>query len=757
MKKTLLIILLTISGFAQVNIDNFKNQYERLNGEDKIKAILSFLSEMQDESEEYFLVSKDLLEVSQENNYSPGIGIALSNIGYNDYLKLKYDEALKKYDVAEELLSKSDYKIELSQLYNRYGYLYNKTNNTQLAISNISKSIQLSTKINDTTGLAYSYNNAGLIYWTTGVYDSALFNYENALYFRKALNNPLLIARTLNNLAVIYYNIGRLEVALDMYYEALEIHQRIENYYGISLVYCNIGLIQRDRREFDNAKISFNKGLEAGYLANRNDAIGYSYNSLASIYKVEEKFDSAMIYYQKSYEYYEKIEDIGGVAFNFVSIGELYLFQKDYKKSEEYFIKALEYIVPRKESLRLAQVKLRLGEIRKEQKRYQEAISYFNESINICLEINKKDFLMENYKNLSQVFEFLKLSDSALYYYKNYKETSDEIFNEGANKKILELEYRYNTALNRKQLEEKELELKEQRFYANILLLALVPIFIAAIFLIIINYNRKKANRLLKEKNDQIEMQKELLEKQAEELSINNNELKELNAVKDTFFSIIAHDLRSPFNGFIGLTSILIEDYDDLTKVEQKTFLSNLHNSATSLYKLLNNLLTWSSIQRNVINNNPQKFFINQLIEENISIMKNSVERKELLLQFSSNSDYPIFVDHDILNTILRNLISNAIKFTPRKGIIEIGTNEKSEKFIELFVKDNGIGISDEIYDSIFLPNKKINNPGTENELSTGLGLVLCKEFAEIIGGSIRFESEEGKGSTFFVTIPRYS
>ncbi len=754
MKKLIISMLLITAVTHYADINQIKKRYENLHGLPRIEAIISISNELSEKSDEYFLLNEELLSLSESEKYSKGKGIALSNIGYYRYYQKEYEQALQNFLAAETLLSSSGSTRELIILYNRLGYYFQDIHEIDSSLKYIYKATDLSNDSRDTVGLALSYNNAGLAYWSDSIFDSALVNFETALYYRKMLNDKGQIARTLNNLGVVYYNIGHLEVALEYYYEALPLQIELKNFFGASLIQCNIAIIQRDRNELERAKAGFDQGLDLAFKSGDNDAIGYAFNGLASIFKAQNDFDKALEYYHKAHDYYKKTNNASMLMLNLISIGELYQIEMNYAQSEKYFRQAEEYLTIRHEKIREAQIKLRLGEIRKEQKRYSEAINFFNQSIEICLAISKKDYLKENYLNLSDIYEKLNDMGSALEFHKRYKEVSDQISNDETNNRIVELEHIFNTALNRKKLEEKELELSRQRLYAYILLLLLVPVLIISVSLLAINRNKKRANIILQEKNDQIETQKKRLEDQAEKLKQSNEELHELNVLKDTFFSVIAHDLRSPFNGFLGSLSLLNEGYDELTNEEKKNAISLIQTSAKSIYKLLDNLLVWSNLQRGVIKNNPRVVSLNEVLKENIDVIKDIAGRKGINVYTDCPPDILINVDKDMLGIIMRNLLSNAVKFTHKNGRVDVIAGRLPDDYLEIAVKDEGIGIPEEILDKLFDLTEKISTRGTENEPSTGLGLSLCKEFADRIGGEITVVSKEGKGSTFKIKIP---
>lgn len=227
-----------------------------------------------------------------------------------------------------------------------------------------------------------------------------------------------------------------------------------------------------------------------------------------------------------------------------------------------------------------------------------------------------------------------------------------------------------------------------------------------------------------------------------------------LEAEKDKFFSIIAHDLRSPFNAFLGLTQLLLENMDSISQSEIKKYAEDLNKSAKNLYRLLGNLLEWSRIKQGLTIPKTSVYSLHRLIADTIKSINYSAQLKNLSLITDLREDYNVQTDMHMFETILRNLLSNAIKFTPRNGRIIISSQDIPDGFVEISVQDSGIGMSDEILANLFRIDIDNKRPGTEEESSTGLGLILCKEFVELCGGSIRVQSEVGKGSLFTFSVP---
>ena len=238
------------------------------------------------------------------------------------------------------------------------------------------------------------------------------------------------------------------------------------------------------------------------------------------------------------------------------------------------------------------------------------------------------------------------------------------------------------------------------------------------------------------------------------EIRYQNGELVKLNAEKDKFFSIIAHDLRSPFNSFLGLTQIMAEELPSLTMAQIQEFAIKMSNSATNLYRLLENLLEWSQIKNGIFSYNPEIIQLRLIVEGCIDMIQGSAKNKDIEITNDIIVGLEVLADRNMIQTIIRNLISNAMKFTSRGGKVIISAKASDNKRIEIAIQDSGIGMSQALIGNLFRIDLKTNRVGTENEPSSGLGLLLCKEFIEKQGGKIWVKSEVGKGSTFTFSIP---
>ncbi|PKL88500.1 MAG: hypothetical protein CVV23_09930 [Ignavibacteriae bacterium HGW-Ignavibacteriae-2] len=246
----------------------------------------------------------------------------------------------------------------------------------------------------------------------------------------------------------------------------------------------------------------------------------------------------------------------------------------------------------------------------------------------------------------------------------------------------------------------------------------------------------------------------EKLSKMNEQLRDSESKLKKSNTEKDKFFSIIAHDLRSPFNSLLGLSEFLVQDINELTPEEIKSYAIDINAASKNVFNLLENLLQWSLIQTDRIEQNSEIININELVKQIILLLKKNAELKGVLIQSKILNDCFVIADKNMIGSVIQNLVSNAIKFTNQGDCITIAANAQQENVL-ISISDTGIGMTEEIRSKLFRIDYHHSTRGTKDESGTGLGLILCKELVEKNNGKIWVESKIRVGSTFYFTVPK--
>ncbi|SHJ86235.1 His Kinase A (phospho-acceptor) domain-containing protein [Tangfeifania diversioriginum] len=248
---------------------------------------------------------------------------------------------------------------------------------------------------------------------------------------------------------------------------------------------------------------------------------------------------------------------------------------------------------------------------------------------------------------------------------------------------------------------------------------------------------------------------KSQIKAQKKDLQEKNRALKKLMNEKDKFFSIIAHDLKSPFSGLLGMLELMNDEGTELTKEETKKLLPALLKNAENVYALVENLLEWSRLQRNAREVNSEKINPQEVVNEVLGYLEATANQKQITLINEVNENHAVFADRMMFNTILRNLISNALKFTREGGKITVASETEADGKVTFSVTDTGIGMDSKTINEVFSIDKNVSTPGTKNEKGTGLGLILCKEFIELQKGEIRIKSKVNEGTCISFTLPK--
>ena len=385
--------------------------------------------------------------------------------------------------------------------------------------------------------------------------------------------------------------------------------------------------------------------------------------------------------------------------------------------------------------------------------RLDHALFYLNKGLEISKEINYKYQTTLCYEHLYKVYSKLQNFEEALKCYKNYIQGRDQINTEESKLKNAELLVRYQVSMKEK--ENERLRQNEQLIHTQLnnqwLIISLVAL--ALLGLIIISTVFRKRYKMNRRLNVDLSIKNKEIENQQNRVESLNADLQIANSAKDRFFSIIAHDLKNPFNSLMGLIDLLIDEYHSYTDDDRQEFLRQMKSSSDKIYALLQNLLLWGRNQMGKTEVIREKVDLTKICNENTDIIRSLAAKKKIHLFSDVPKGLSVYGDKNMISTILLNLLTNAIKFTPLDGTIELRASEK-EGMVEIMVADTGVGISSENLDKLFRIDVNVQSVGTNKEQGTGLGLILCKEFVEKNNGRIWAESIEGSASWFYFTIP---
>lgn len=549
------------------------------------------------------------------------------------------------------------------------------------------------------------------------------------------------------------------EMYIGMYYSRMSVHNKALTFYFnaipafkesqdaelLSQLYSSIGATYRHLKDFKKAKEFATLAFQASPNA-ENKVKAKILNRIGDMHRDIGDIDSAFIFYRKSLEFSKG--NIVALGDNYNNIGDLYKALSNYDSSAYYYNRSISVLSQGGSKSEIAENYVSLAELNLKFNRKDDAIKNISNAINILESMPPMYELNNAYNTAINIYQTLNMKDSLNKYLFKLIELERITAKQQLDKTISAVEIEQSLKNKEIQVEllKKQSELKDRTNYFLIAIVLLVVIIGISLWRQI--KLKKKENKLLIEQN-------EIIRQAKEELQAAYDNINGLNATKDKFFSIIAHDLRNPLGSFKMVVNLLYDFNKDLSEQEKMDFIIALKETADSLGILLENLLEWSRSQRNLIVFNPIETDLQILINNTIQILKPSADNKSIRLASSIESSTVLMVDSNLLNTVIRNLISNAIKFTPDGGTISIDIADSNQESLTIAIKDTGIGMALETIDKLFKLDKNISTKGTANESGTGLGLILCKEFIEKHNGKLWVDSTLGEGSTFYVQIPK--
>ncbi len=583
-------------------------------------------------------------------------------------------------------------------------------------------------------------NSLGMIYLRMGNNTSALQKFREAEDIFAEQNDSTMLGRVYNNMGVAGYWLGNSNQALANYHRALDIRRALNDKKGVSKVFNNIGMIYQDWGLFTDALSWHQQALVAATEAEAPYETAYTYSNIGITYKKLKKFDEALKSYRKGHSYAVMVDEQNRINSYFSSFfGDLYTELGQQDSALHYYEDALDYSKRINNNNRLALANHNLGKIYFTLGEFQLAKEHVNLSYSAAVENNYVSLEPDNLFVLSELAEQEGNTGEALSFLKRATVLRDSLFNADKLSKFNDLQIKYFTEQQNKenlvlkqQNEIQEIAIRQQKVKTRILI-------ISGIFILGILFFIARSRISLKRLSDRLEK--------------SEKELMKVNAGKDKFFALIAHDLKSPFNGLLGVTEILSENFDELPPNQTKKLILELKKSVSNVYALVEGLLSWAQIQTGKIEYRFEKTDLFNLAKEVTEQLETSAKNKNIKLEQNVGENTFAIADEKSVSAVFRNLISNAIKYTNPGGEVKIEAVKK-DGFMEISVEDNGTGMSAGKLKRLFKITKIVSEEGTARETGTGLGLILCKEFVEKNSGRIWAQSEPGKGSRFIFTLP---
>lgn len=587
--------------------------------------------------------------------------------------------------------------------------------------------------------------------------DSAEKYGKEALKLAQNNKHALSIATAYHYLGVIAQSRGRSMECLSYYFKVVEIAEKNHFQERLAFVYQGIGRVNQHQGNYTNALAYTNRSLALFEQQKHKVGISFCYITLGEIYTKQASYELGIEYYNKALAIRKESSNADGVATVYSLIGENLFLQRKYEQALQQLKKARE-IFEKTENLRsIIIVYNRIAEIYLIEKKWNEALYYSKESEKLAYRTGLTEFIKKSYQNIIAIYVAQNDYVRAYSYQLLLSQHKDSIFETEKELKAQEIEAKYSSA----RAEQDVLLLKKENqnqlsfIYLGIIIFILMAM-VMGVFYLNIRQNTKTNRQLLaqqkeiQEKNEALMRLNEAVTLQNQEITTQRDEQEKINIFKDKLFSIISHDLRSPIAS-LG-SSLFLFKSNILTEIERNELIDRLDNSYQNTSYLLDNLLNWTRMQMQGLKINPIYVNLTDLVEEIFNLLKPQAENKNISLRCVITPEVKVFADIEMVKIIIRNLIHNAIKYTPPQGSILV-TSFLTTGYVIIAISDSGSGMTAEEKVKLFSANH-FSKHGTANEKGSGLGLLLCKDFVEKNNGTIWVESIKNEGSTFSFTLP---
>lgn len=506
------------------------------------------------------------------------------------------------------------------------------------------------------------------------------------------LNYSAGIYGALNLLGNASFNICDYEKAHSYFLDSIKVAEEMKNEKNLAFGLNNIGIILFRLRKFEKALDYYKKSLDIKLKYENKASISTTYNNIGLIYHNLKDYDEALKYFKKALKIDRDIDNRHAICRELNNIGLVWKFKKDPVKSLKSFQNSYKESKKIEYKKGMASALSNIATHHLTAGNFDKALEKAFEGKTIAKDIHSNNHILYFYTTILETYEKKKDYKNAVKYYKKYTALKDKIISEESHNKIVEMQIKYET-------EKKE---RESQIY-----------------------------------------------------KVKSEELSLINAKKDKFFRIIHHDLLNPFTAMHSTATFLSKYYDKFDDSKRKNYVNMILGSSERLIKLMDNLFEWVKTQSGEIDYQPEMVDLKGITEHNLELFGNNLNSKSIKVSTKFCKNCFVDADRNMTDTIIRNLIANAIKFTFDEGKIRITSKCTSKKII-FSVEDNGMGIDEENMNKLFDVSQTFTTPGTKDEKGTGLGLILVKEFLNLNKGKISVESKPGKGTKFTVELPKF-
>jgi len=719
---TLSFLLISITGFAAINRGQVDSLKTLVAGSLKKQGAPDTLSinRINKLAANYFESNPDStlfyghksIELSRKINYKAGIADGLLQTGTANYFKGKFSQAEQDLREAVLIYKHLNDQKGIANCYTVYGRMYNLLAKYKLALVYSNLALDISKQLNNELDIAVCTKNIGVVYFSEGQLPTALDYYYKALFIDLKLHNDLAAAASYNDIGVVLATMEVYPKAFEYYKKALKLFQSSKDLNGVGTVYENIGEVMMAQKNYDSAIDYLSKSITIAIKQDDKDGMSSVYTDFGLCYARKNQNELALNYLNKSLQIASEYKIVYNEAYALIGFATVYNLQKDYKNAYKYVIEG------QKLAIKLGNLSIRS---------------------NAALQLNRALAGLGKYE---EAYKLLR----------QYNDLNDSLNNNESIQKLttynLELDFATKQELLAQQQKEKDLlyqqKIKQQRLINAIFL----TIILGMVAISIVYYRQKrkqqKINLMLEEKNDEVLLQKASIDDQAQKLN-------DLNVLKDRLISVLAHDLRAPLSTLRGLFNLLQDD--TISHEQMLQMIPSVLKKLEYTSDFLDTLLFWINSQMENFENSTKNFFIKDVVAYETESYHEQAALKGINLVDIVPDDIVIAADPNSIRIVIRNLITNAIKFSNENDTIVVSAWEQDGQTYVISVKDTGTGMSEDQLNKLF--KSKVNSKtGTNNESGTGMGMLFCKDLVEKCSGKIWVTSEPGLGTEFSFTVP---
>lgn len=606
----------------------------------------------------------------------------------------------------------------------------------------------------DLSGKALCLSGMGDVYRKMGKFNQSLEYYTRALEIFQKPGTENGMGRLLFDMAVVYRHLARYEEAIRNLFASLEISRKTNNLIQMGHTYQLAGGIYLNLREFEKALEYHSKGLAIHEQIGDRAGVANTMDVLADIHLEMEQFDQAFRLYNRAYEDRRKGGNKRMILRSQMNLGRYFTLRENFPLALSYYRDALGLAQELQDRWSLARISANLGELYVARKEYTVAQRFLDDALTIAEGMESRDIQKDAYQALYELHSSRGNYQQALANYLAFSEIREAMMNVESRTSIANLESRYDLVNKEREIErlEKEnmasqLELQREKSLRNFLISIAAFLMFLGIIIALFLVRNSRMNLMLKHKNHE-------LEELNTRLTEYSKELDGLNQTKNRLISIISHDLKNPFHSLMGFSELLVNEAERFSEDEKLSFYKSMNDTSKKAFELLQNLLDWARLQTAEIPFKPEDLNVKETIQSVLDLLNSHSRDKGIVMQNHVSEETIVYADSRMFETVLRNLLSNAVKYTPYGGKISISARDQRD-VLQFDVEDSGVGMDKEQVNNLFNIDKKASRPGTKNELGTGFGLILCREFVKKNGGELSVESEPDKGSTFSFTVPK--